>query len=580
MRKLYWLVIGLLGITNYHGVYGQATCETIGFENGSLSGWVLTNGSVSDIDQKTEFLNEAEGIFENGHMLTQAGDGNDPKVYDEAIPMVAPGSNYSIRIGNVNRGSRFDRIKTSFVVTPDNILLQYKFAVILQYPNHEPFQQPGFSIRVYNASNSIIACNYYQVTSTASINGFKNQGDIRYRNWTTGALDLRNFLGQTITVEVTLNGCTERRHFGYAYFDAQCIKSEITQLPYCPAYEQTITLKAPEGFASYTWSNGQKGSTIAVQPKRGEKYSVKVRPYSSLSDQCEFQFDHTLDFQDPEPPTRETATICEGDIYTIGDSTYRTAGTHLTRFHRGATQCDSVVLTTLTVKPLARYRQLKTICEGERYAIGSDMLTATGVYDTRFSRPDPLCDSIVTTELTVLKIELTITPERYIRTGDSLQMEVQAQPPGNYLYGWGSPLGLSCPQCPTTWARPGQSTQYTVTVEDADYKCQASASVLVSVGICTLFAPSAFTPNGDGSNDVFYLQGSACVELIQELVIYNRWGEVIYRIQDFPPSEPEFGWDGLYQGQRVDPDLYPYKILTRYKTGEVATQRGVVTLLR
>ncbi len=96
------------------------------------------------------------------------------------------------------------------MVTPDNVLLQYKFAVVLQFPNHQTWQQPGFSIKVTNAANAVLACNFYEVTAAATISGFQVQGDIRYRNWTAGALDLRDYVGQRITVEVTVHGCTER----------------------------------------------------------------------------------------------------------------------------------------------------------------------------------------------------------------------------------------------------------------------------------------------------------------------------------------------------------------------------------
>jgi gliding motility-associated-like protein len=139
---------------------------------------------------------------------------------------------------------------------------------------------------------------------------------------------------------------------------------------------------------------------------------------------------------------------------------------------------------------------------------------------------------------------------------------------------------MSCATCPATWARPPETTQYTVSVADRDLNCQASASVQVSVGICTIFAPTAFTPNDDGHNDVFYLEGSSCVELIQELIIYDRWGEVICRQENFQPSEPSYGWDGMYRGKKADPGVYPYRALVSYRTGTVAEQRGVVTLIR
>lgn len=102
---------------------------------------------------------------------------------------------------------------------------------------------------------------------------------------------------------------------------------------------------------------------------------------------------------------------------------------------------------------------------------------------------------------------------------------------------------------------------------DQDYNCTASASVLLSVGLCTVFAPNTFTPNGDGHNDIFFLEGSACVERIEELIIYDRWGEVICRRENFQPSEPDCGWDGMYRGAKPDcyfrrvSSPYPFKIL-------------------
>ncbi|MPR32039.1 gliding motility-associated C-terminal domain-containing protein [Salmonirosea aquatica] len=578
MKEFYIVLALVAGIARLG--FGQATCANIGFEDGTMNGWVPTNGSVSDINQRTEYLDEAPGIFENGHLITQLSDGNDPKVFNEPIPMVAPGSTHSIRIGNVTRGSRFDRIRTSYVVTPDNVLLQYKFAVILQFPNHQPFQQPGFSIKVTNEANAVLACNFYEVTAAASISGFQVQGDIRYRNWTAGALDLRDYVGQRITVEVTVHGCTERRHFGYAYFDAQCVKAEVTPQLYCPAYDKTMTLKAPEGFASYRWSNGASGQNVNIVPKAGETYWVKARPFSSLSNDCEFQFDHVVKVPLAEEPARESVTICEGDGYAVGDSVYRNAGTFLTRIRRGEGICDSVVLTTVRVTLLARSTQSKSICEGESFVVGTDVLTATGKYDTRFPRNPPLCDSIVTTNLEVRKLTLELTPDVYIRTEDSTRLNVNVLPGGNYTYDWAAANGLSCATCPTTWARPPETTQYTVTVADRDLNCRASASVRVSVGVCTVFAPNAFTPNGDGYNDIFFLEGSACVELINELVIYDRWGEVIYHVRDFPPSEPDFGWDGMYKGVKVEPGVYPYRAVVAYRTGTVNERHGVVTLIR
>ncbi|GAA4447532.1 hypothetical protein GCM10023189_03980 [Nibrella saemangeumensis] len=578
MPKLFTLIWLLLLPATL--AYGQATCGNIGFENGSLSGWVLTNGQVADVGVQTFFQSEATGIFENGHLLTQTSDGNDPKITGEPIPMVPPGSNYAIRIGNVTRGSRFDRIKTSFVVTADNTLFQYQFAVILQNPNHQLHQQPGFSIKVSSQSGTIASCSFYEVKATGIITGFQAQGDMRYRNWTTGAVDLRNYIGQTVTVEVTANGCTERRHFGYAYFDAQCLKSEIKQDLFCPAYDQNMRLRAPEGFASYVWSNGATTPTISIKPKQGDRYWVKVKPFSSLNESCEYQLDHVINFDVPGEPPHQTVSICEGDGYTIGDSTYRKAGTYLSRIKRGPSVCDSLVRTTLTVKPLPRSAHNKTICEGESYTVGTAVYRATGTYDTRLSRTSPLCDSIVTVRLTVRKVDLILTEDQYVRPGDSIQLKAVALPTGTYQYNWLSPQGLSCPTCPVTWAKPDETTRYTLTATDTELNCQHTASVLIKVGICMVFTPNAFSPNDDGVNDVFYIIGSPCIRQIKDFVIYDRWGEVVFRRQNFPASEPGYGWNGTYLGLQSGAGSYPFRLEAEYENGRISRHQGSVLLIR
>ncbi|GAA4402725.1 hypothetical protein GCM10023187_18110 [Nibrella viscosa] len=578
MKKLCTLVCLFIISTNL--AVGQATCSNIGFENGSLNGWTLTNGVVINAGTQTLYQDETPGIFENGHMLTRISDGNDPKIIGAAIPMVAPGSNYSIRIGNVTRGSRFDRIKTSFVVTADNTLFQYQFAVILQNPNHQIQQQPGFGIKISNQSGTIASCSFYEVKATGTIPGFNAQDDIRYRNWTIGAVDLRNYIGQTVTVEVTANGCTERRHFGYAYFDAQCLKSEIKQELYCLAYDQTMTLKAPDGFASYRWSTGATTPTISIKPKQGDKYWVKVKPFSSLDDGCDYQMDHTVRFETPGEPPHQTVSICEGDGYTIGDSTYRKAGTYLTRIKRGPNVCDSLVRTTITVKPLARSAHSWTICEGESYTVGTTVYKTTGTYDTRLSRRPPLCDSLVTTTLTVQKMDMTLSPDVFIRPGDSVQLKAVVLPTGAYQYTWLSPPGLPCPTCPAIWVKPDETTRYTLTAVNPELNCRRTASVLVSVGTCIFFAPDAFTPNGDGVNDIFYVIGTPCIRQIKDFVIYDRWGEVVFRQTAFPASEPGFGWDGRYQGQHAGAGSYAFRLEVEYENGRTSKHQGSVLLVR
>lgn len=534
-------------------------CNNIGFEEGTTRGWTLTNGSVTDINQQTVYQSETAGTFENGHMVTKVSDGNDPNVTAEAIPMVAPGSTHSLRIGNVTRGSRFDRIRGSFVVTADNTLFQYRFAVVLQNPTHQPYQQPGFSVRITNQAGTTLACSDYDVFAASTITGFKAQGDIRYRNWTTGAIDLRAYIGQTVTVEVTAHGCTERRHYGYAYFDAQCLKTEITQALYCPGVDQTMTLKAPDGFATYAWNTGETTANIAIKPVQGAIYKVTVTPYSSLNSGCQLALNYTVQVGKPVQPTIQAATICEGDAYQVGASFYQTAGTYLTAIKRGALQCDSMVQTTLTVRPMLRRTRTVTICEGDSIRLGAVVYRMAGTYQTRINQPDPLCDSLITTQVIVNPFQLTVVPSSLIRPGDTGKLAAQASA-GGTTFNWLPPEGLSCPTCATTLAKPTATTQYTVLAENTLLGCQRTATVWLAVGSCILYAPDVFTPNRDGLNDVFFIPENACIQQINELTIYNRWGEVIYHCQNVAAGQPLYGWDGRYRGIDCESGEYVYQV--------------------
>lgn len=84
----------------------------------------------------------------------------------------------------------------------------------------------------------------------------------------------------------------------------------------------------------------------------------------------------------------------------------------------------------------------------------------------------------------------------------------------------------------------------------------------VTSGFCDVFLPNAFTPNGDGRNDFFEITGKGLIPTW--LVIYNRWGEIIY---DSHTTGVHNRWDGRYQGEIVQEGLYTYLFRYENKTG-------------
>ncbi|MFN8166203.1 MAG: gliding motility-associated C-terminal domain-containing protein [Bacteroidia bacterium] len=83
----------------------------------------------------------------------------------------------------------------------------------------------------------------------------------------------------------------------------------------------------------------------------------------------------------------------------------------------------------------------------------------------------------------------------------------------------------------------------------------------------SIYIPSAFTPNGDGINDAFFVKGEGIRDF--HLYIYNRWGEVI-----FESTNAKSQWDGTFQGKPVQQDVYVYQVFAnglspKGKTGSV-----------
>jgi gliding motility-associated-like protein len=143
---------------------------------------------------------------------------------------------------------------------------------------------------------------------------------------------------------------------------------------------------------------------------------------------------------------------------------------------------------------------------------------------------------------------------------------------GNPVYIWQPSVGLNCSDCPNPVATPEFTTVYQVTLID-QAGCMATDQVLIEVDLDkTFYVPNAFTPNGNGTNDVFqvYTNGARNIHLM----IFNRWGEKIFESFDLNK-----GWDGTYQDRLLNPSVYVYYVEITYLDGSKKTAKGSVTLI-
>jgi gliding motility-associated-like protein len=565
--------------------FGQVTdCSNIGFEQGTLQGWKLTNGNMRLGNNQTIYENEVEGIFEEGVKIFSTSDGNDPKVTTKSIARVAAGSKYSVRLGNINHGNRFDRIQTSFIVDPVQTIFLYKFAVLLQddIRGHTPYQKPGFDIKVLDEQGKSVACSEFDVqlaqVGNTALKDFERQGDIHFKNWTTGAIDLKKYIGKKITLIVTAHGCTERGHFGYAYFDAECVKAEIKQLSKCPDKDGFMLLKAPDGFGTYNWGNGQTTQITKVKAFANDQNDVKMLPLFSLENTCELGLNHTIKYAKLD--TTVNYWICEDDAVFVDNERFISTGNYVRNIRRSDV-CDSTVTLNLVVTKKGRHSFSKIICEGENVAVGDSIYTNTGNFTTTIQRPNK-CDSIVVSNILVdKKINLqTNFQYKVINIGDSLELVTNIDPADNNTLIWKPTDGLLCTNCPSTWVKPKKSAYYSINVQNPNKSCFDGDTMYISVEPCAVHAPDVFTPNSDGNNKTFVILGGACVKIIKSLAIYNRWGELVFFAKDFPPSNPAYGWDGTYVGKQVEADTYAYKVIYELKEGKTMDFKHALTLIR
>ena len=150
--------------------------------------------------------------------------------------------------------------------------------------------------------------------------------------------------------------------------------------------------------------------------------------------------------------------------------------------------------------------------------------------------------------------------------------------PGGYVsYQWLPDSLVLNPNESNTTAVIYESTDFIVVAVDEN-GCQARDTVRVNVvdNPCQsdqLFVPTAFTPNGDGKNDVWKVRTKGEVQIY--VAIYNRWGEKVYDSYDINK-----GWDGTYQGKNAAAGSYAYYLTIICENNHQYFKKGNITLIR
>lgn len=256
--KLSFLLL-LQFLAGGHSHAQLSSCANADFELNSFANWTGTTGFCCPINSTTL------GIVSGRHTI-MTGPGTDPNT-NGAVTVVAPGGTYSARLGNDDVGGEAEQLSYQIAVDATNALFIYRYAVVLEDPNHTIDEQPRFEIRVYDQNGLPVGCGSYNVVASSGIPGFvsivNSQGStIHYKDWTTVGVDLSPYIGQNVTIEFSTGDCSLGGHYGYAYVDCYCSPLIILS-DLCAGANSTI-LTAPIGFESYSWSTGETTQSITI----------------------------------------------------------------------------------------------------------------------------------------------------------------------------------------------------------------------------------------------------------------------------------------------------------------------------
>jgi len=204
---------------------------------------------------------------------------------------------------------------------------------------------------------------------------------------------------------------------------------------------------------------------------------------------------------------------------------------------------------------------------------------SSGTYDIQLvvERPFMCTTDTFTQELTItpqfgLPPNLIVSADTTICVGTAVQL--LASGGANYIWHPGQLLTDSTLANPIT-------TMLTTLLDTIIYQVVSqnlcgidTAVTVITTGSCELFIPNAFSPNGDGVNDLFNIKSIGIDNA--SLKIYNRWGRLVYETLD-PINEP---WNGYIKGNIANEGVYIYVLRGQFKDDSEINKKGNVTLIR
>ena len=485
--------------------------------------------------------------------------------------------------------------------------LIYHYAVVFQDPSHRPYEQPRMETEITNVTDgNVITCSsftFYPVGS--ALPGFflsNNPGTntpVWCKNWTAVTVNLNGLAGKTIRLFFKTADCTFRRHFGYAYIDvnSEC-SGEFTGATFCRG-DSAVQVEAPYGYERYTWLSENfdrvlgtaQTLTLAPAPPAGTRLALEVVPYEGYGcpDTLFAKLIDTLTIKAVAGDDKRTCFGSPEEIGTpprpgvfyswspaVGLSNASTANPFAnpsvltdyvltcSTYGGGCIERDTVTVTPVVIDNTIELKGKDAFCLG--YG-DSAVLYLRDKGEIRWHRDNNAISgaasirynvtqtgnyyAVVTREGCTIETErksvLIESPHRntnyqvmYVLADQPVPL--QARPIGS-SYFWQPGRNLNTTTLANTIFNGSADELYTIQISTPAGCLTVDTQVVKIVSRMDILVPSAFTPNGDGRNDVLRPVLFGLKELTY-FRVYNRWGQLVFQTAD-----SRSGWDGKIGGK-------------------------------
>ena len=306
-------------------------------------------------------------------------------------------------------------------------------------------------------------------------------------------------------------------------------------------YNASVLLNAGSGFQSYLWQDGNSSETYSAT--RSGVYYVTATNYcaQTLSDTVNLNFRRLSPFLVAPAdtsfciPAPVPFTATGGDIYNWSPATYLSNA----QISNPTALPDSSIVYQLKITD--------TVCN-----ISQDLqvkITIDPLPIVSLSKSNDIDCTIATAHLTAA---------------------------GGNTYQWSPATSLNNPNIPNPIANPTETTTYTVEAFNS-LGCNTIDSLTIyftKTGVSNIYLPNAFTPNGDGHNDIFMVEALGAAK-IKHFSIFNRWGQMVFSTDDIAK-----GWDGTFNGVAQPAGTYVWQVQTSDPCVASPFKKGQVTLIR